>query len=144
MNRSFAVLQVSAGPPRPGHRLPPALFSPVCNCPTSLARIGFRLRHPNTVTVTIVDKNHHTVATRAKDKLLGAHGPQHFVWDGRTDSGALAPDGVYYPSLHLANLLDRRWRGVFPNNAALVVSLNLCVGPSAVRWLVVPSRVNPI
>jgi hypothetical protein len=97
------ALQVSAGPPRPGGRLPPALFSPVCNCPTSLARIGLKLRHPNTVTVTIVDKNHHIVATRAKDKLLGAHGPQHFVWDGRTDAGALVPDGVYYPSLHLAD-----------------------------------------
>jgi hypothetical protein len=98
------ALQVSAGPPpRPGHRLRPAVFSPVCKCPTDVARIGFRLRQPNRVTVTIVDKNGHTFATRATDQLLGAHSSQHFTWGGRTDSGALVPDGVYYPSVHLAN-----------------------------------------
>ncbi|HKD93961.1 MAG TPA: FlgD immunoglobulin-like domain containing protein [Gaiellaceae bacterium] len=97
----FAV-QVSAGPPAPpGHRPRPAVFSPVCNCPTDVARIGIRLRHPSRVTVTIVDSDHHTVATRATNRLLGAHSPQHFTWDGRTDSGALVPDGVYYPTVQL-------------------------------------------
>jgi hypothetical protein len=55
------------------------------------------------VTVTIVDQGGHVFATRAEDRLLGAHSPEHFTWDGRTDSGALVPDGVYYPSVHLAD-----------------------------------------
>ena len=80
-----------------GRRPLPAIFSPVCNCPTATARIRIRLRHSDRVTVTIVDKDDHTVATLADNRLLGAHGPQHFVWDGRTDDGALVPDGVYRP-----------------------------------------------
>ena len=80
-----------------GRRPLPATFSPVCNCPTAAARIRIRLRHADRVTVTIVDKDDHTVATVADNRLLGAHGPQHFVWDGRTDAGALVPDGVYKP-----------------------------------------------
>jgi hypothetical protein len=80
-----------------GRRPLPAIFSPVCNCPTSVARIRLRLRHPERVTVTIVDKDDHTVATVADNRLLGAHGPQHFPWDGHNDAGALVPDGVYRP-----------------------------------------------
>jgi hypothetical protein len=100
------ALQVSAGPaPRLGHRPRPAIFSPVCNCPTSAARIGIRLRHSERVTVTIVDKNHDTVATLAGNRLLGAHSRQRFPWHGRTDSGGLVRDGVYYPWVRLGN----RW-----------------------------------
>lgn len=88
-------LQVSAGRTPPLHPGLPTVFSPVCNCPTNVARFGIRLRHPARVTVAIVDSSGHTVATRAKDRLLAAHVPQHVVWDGRTDSGALVPDGVY-------------------------------------------------
>lgn len=97
------AVQVSAGAAPPLHRGQPVVISPVCNCATSVARIGIRLRHPDRVTVTIVDKDGHTVATVANDRLLAAHSPQHFPWDGRTDSRALVPDGVYYPSVHLAN-----------------------------------------
>jgi hypothetical protein len=81
------------------------VFSPVCgrNCQTSVARIQFKLRHPNRVKLTIVDSDHHTVATRGDDQLLGAHSPQHLVWDGRSDAGQVVPDGVYYPWITLAN-----------------------------------------
>ena len=97
------AVQVSAGAARPLHRPQPVVFSPVCHCTTSVARIGIRLRHPDRVTVTIVDSDGNTVATIADDRRLGAHSPQHFVWDGRTDAGALVPDGVYYPSVYLGN-----------------------------------------
>jgi hypothetical protein len=97
------AVQVSAGAAPPLHRPQPVVFSPVCHCSTSVARIGLELRHPDRVTVTIVDSAGHTVARRGSDRLLGARTPQHFVWDGRTDSGALVPDGVYYPEVHLAN-----------------------------------------
>ncbi len=97
------ALQVSAGPSRASGRLRPAVFSPVCNCPTDVARIGIRLRHPDRVTVTIVDQDHHTVATIVKDSALSAHSPHHWPWHGVTDSGTVVPDGVYYPSIYLGN-----------------------------------------
>lgn len=99
---SLYAVQVSAGAAPPFHRGLPVAISPVCHCSTSVARIGFKLRHPDHVTVTIVDQDGNTVATRPEG-LLGAHVSQHVTWDGRTDSGVRVPDGVYYPSVHLAN-----------------------------------------
>jgi FlgD Ig-like domain len=98
----FAI-QVSAGEAPTVHRGQPVVISPVCECATSVARIGFQLRHPDHVTVTIVDSNGHTVATRIDDKLLAGNLAQHVTWDGRTDSGVKVPDGVYYPSIYLGN-----------------------------------------
>ena len=85
---------------RPGT---PALFSPVCGhgCRTRTAKIGLKLRHTGHVTVTIVDSDGHEVATIAPDVLVHAHVAQTFPWDGRTDAGAVAPDGVYYPVVQL-------------------------------------------
>jgi hypothetical protein len=95
------AVQVSAGATPDGRRGLPVVISPVCNCSTSVARVGFELRHPEHVTVTIVDSDGNTVATRINDHLLGGHTAQHVVWGGRTDSGAVVPDGVYYPSITL-------------------------------------------
>src|SRR5206468_6293980 len=67
------------------------VLSPVCHCPTAVARIRIRLRHESRVTVTIVDVAGNRVATIASNALLGAHSPQHFVWHGRTAAGAPAP-----------------------------------------------------
>jgi hypothetical protein len=76
-------------------------FSPVCNCSTDTAAIRIRLRHPDTVTVTIVDSGHHAVATVASGFHMAARHPHTFPWDGRTSTGAVAPDGVYYPWVKL-------------------------------------------
>ena len=68
---------------------------------TNNAEIRFRLRHPDSVTVTIVDSSGNTVATLShqasepKNRLLA------FRWDGHTPTG-IAPNGsVYYPQVHL-------------------------------------------
>jgi hypothetical protein len=53
------------------------------------------------VTVTIVDSAHRTVATVASAVRVPAHSLHVFAWHGRTDSGGPAPDGVYYPWVHL-------------------------------------------
>jgi FlgD Ig-like domain len=95
------AVQVSAGSTPDVRRGLPVVISPVCNCSTSVARVGFELRQPERVTVTIVDSDGNTVATRINDKLLAGHSSQHIVWDGRTDSGGVVRDGVYYPSITL-------------------------------------------
>ena len=85
---------------RPGSH---AVFSPVCGqgCATRTAKVRLALRHTGRVTVTIVDAGHHKVATIAPDVPMRAKTPMIFSWNGRTDAGALAPDGVYYPWVHL-------------------------------------------
>jgi hypothetical protein len=85
---------------RPGK---PPLFSPVCGpgCPTRAASVRLRLRRTGRVTITIVDSDHNKVATIAPDVLMQAKRPETFPWNGRTDTGALAPDGVYYPWVQL-------------------------------------------
>ena len=91
-------------------------LSPVCHCSESTATIRFRLRHPNRVTVTIVDSAGHTVATLASDAPRPARQADPFPWDGRTDAGRRAPDGVYKPRVYLAN--GRRTIGL-PNRIVL-------------------------
>jgi len=93
-------VQVSNGQ-QSGRRAQPAVFSPVCNCPTSRATVRLRLRHTGHVTVTIVDSDHNKVATIAPDVVVQAREPKTFAWNGRTATGALAPDGVYYPWIQL-------------------------------------------
>ena len=74
-------IQVSAGRTPEVHPGLPTVFSPVCNCPTNVARLGIKLRHADRVTVRIVDADGHTVATRVDDRLFRAHVAQHVVWD---------------------------------------------------------------
>ena len=76
-------------------------FSPVCHCPTGRATVTIRLRHTGRVTVTIVDRSHNAVRTIASNALVPARQPMSFPWDGRTDAGGRAPDGVYHPWVHL-------------------------------------------
>ena len=53
------------------------------------------------MTIAIVDANGHVVR-KLVDHAPFARGTQSFVWNGRTDDGALAPDGSYSPRVHLA------------------------------------------
>jgi hypothetical protein len=89
------IFGVSIFTSRPGA---PRVFSPVCGpgCATRTATVRLRLRHTGRVTVTIVDSDHHKVAT-LPSLLAHAHSRQHFEWNGQTATGTLAPDGVYYP-----------------------------------------------
>ena len=77
------------------------VLSPVCDCPTRKAIVRFKLRQTGRVSVIIVDADGHKVATIAPNVLARAHSPQHFAWDGRTEAGHRAPDGVYYPWIQL-------------------------------------------
>lgn len=57
-------------------------------------RLRFDLPRADRVTVTLVDERGDPVRTLADDRRLGK-GTQPFEWDGRTDDGLRAPDGVY-------------------------------------------------
>lgn len=75
-------------------------FSPVCDCPTSTARLSLRFRRPETVDAEIVDAAGAAVRTLATDRRIRA-GVTTFVWDGLDDAGELAPDGTYRLRLDL-------------------------------------------
>jgi hypothetical protein len=80
------------------------VFSPTCGsaCADDTATIQIQLRHRDRVTVTIVDSAHHLVRTLVP-QVVEPRTPVVFVWNGRTDAGTLAPDGVYHPWVHLEN-----------------------------------------
>lgn len=75
-------------------------FSPVCDCPTSTARLSLRFRRPETVDAEIVDAAGAAVRSLASDRRVRA-GVATFVWDGLDDEGELAPDGIYRLRLRL-------------------------------------------
>jgi FlgD Ig-like domain len=79
------------------------VLSPTCHCATDQATVSVRLRHRDHVTVTIVDAGGNTIASLASDELVQPDQPTEFPWDGRTDAGAIAPDGVYYPRVDLSH-----------------------------------------
>ena len=79
------------------------VLSPTCDCSTSKATIRIRLRHPDRVTVTVVDSAGRRVATVVRGFNMAARRPKSFAWQGHTSTGAVAPDGVYHPWVHLAN-----------------------------------------
>jgi hypothetical protein len=92
-------IQVSAGRTPEIHPGRPTVFSPVCNCPTNVARLGITLRHSERVTATIRDSSGHAVWTLAHGELLRAHRPTHWYWYGDSNPGQPVPDGVYKPSV---------------------------------------------
>jgi FlgD Ig-like domain len=75
-------------------------FSPVCRCSSGLARISFRLRHADHVTLSIVDAGGHTVDTVVHNDPLHA-GRVSFTWNGRDSRGDVVPEGSYRPKLEL-------------------------------------------
>lgn len=56
--------------------------------------VRFDLPRADRVTVTLVDEEGDVVRTLADDRSLGRR-THRFLWNGRTDRGALVPDGVY-------------------------------------------------
>jgi len=69
------------------------VLSPTCACPTQVARLSFRLRHPDRLDVVIVSGGD-VVRTLARD-LDRPQGRVRLRWDGLDDSGAVVPDGIY-------------------------------------------------
>jgi FlgD Ig-like domain len=76
-------------------------FSPNGDGVVDYARFGFRLRRPDEVTVSIVTRDGTRVRTLADNRELRRGKRYRFRWDGRTDSGAVAPDGEYHVRVSL-------------------------------------------
>ncbi len=77
-------------------------FSPVCHCATDKAKIKFKLRHPDSVTVTIVSRGQ-VVDTVATDAKIQKGVFVTFPWDGRTTTGVATEGSVYQPQVELTN-----------------------------------------
>jgi hypothetical protein len=73
-----------------------------CN-PSHRAALSFRLRRPATVALAIVDRAGRVVR-RLAAPAAHAKGEVRTSWDGRTGSGALAPDGDYRMRVELRSL----------------------------------------
>jgi flagellar hook capping protein FlgD len=75
-------------------------FSPGCECATPDARISFRLRRPQRLSVDIVDSGGDAVRILLVPERL-ERGTHRFVWNGRDENGAVAADGSYRVRLRL-------------------------------------------
>jgi len=100
---AFAIterLKLTKGPLMPGTKVSKTL-SPTCGCSRGHANVRLRLRRADALTLRIVDTRKRTV----RELLAGVEthrGFSVFRWDGSTDSGTRAPDGVYQAEVHFA------------------------------------------
>ena len=81
------------------------VFSPVCRCDSSKARISFRVGKPDAVAVSIVDAAGHDVRDIAINRTVSKR-PVAFLWNGRDNTGAIVRDGLYRPRVRL-DLLEK-------------------------------------
>ena len=110
------------------------VFSPVCRCPQRRARIAFRLRRSDRLTLSLLDSEGKRVRTVISGDRYN-RGLHHFFWDGRDDEGRLVPEGPYRPKVVLGNA-DRTI--VLPNPIRVDVT-----PPSVVVVSVKPRVISP-
>jgi hypothetical protein len=77
--------------------------SPVCRCDHQSARISFRLRAEDVLTLTIADRAGNVVRTLLREARFQP-GNHQFGWDGRDQMGHVVPDGRYQPRVELQRL----------------------------------------
>jgi hypothetical protein len=101
----FAIaqrLKAQAPPVRALSTTTDRLFSPNGDGLHDTARISFRLKtRSDAVTLDVIDANGDVVRRLVDDRQLRAGDAQTFVWDGRTETGKVAPDGIYRPRVKL-------------------------------------------
>ena len=71
------------------------ITSPNADGRKDVARISFRIKHTDDVTVAIVDHDNGEVRTLVTAQRLDVGRRIHLVWDGRDDDGVRVPDGLY-------------------------------------------------
>ncbi|HZT45637.1 MAG TPA: FlgD immunoglobulin-like domain containing protein [Gaiellaceae bacterium] len=75
-------------------------LSPTCGCAHGRVHVVFKLRRRDDITVTVLDARKQEVALLAAQTF--PRGLVQLRWNGRTDAGARAPDGLYRVEIHLA------------------------------------------
>jgi hypothetical protein len=75
-------------------------LSPTCGCAHGKARIFFKLRRADDITVSILNAHEQEVAILAAQHY--PRGPLTLRWNGRDDEGRRAPDGSYRVQVHLS------------------------------------------
>ena len=86
------------------------LFSPVCRCATSKARIAIRVAKPDVVSVSIEDDAGQDVRQLVAERP--ATGRIAFLWNGRGDDGQVVRDGTYRARVRL-DLIEKTF--LLPN-----------------------------
>jgi hypothetical protein len=76
------------------------VISPICRCRTEKVHIAFKLRSADRLTLSIQSSGGKIVRTIVADHRVRRGGFGRW-WDGRDDTGAAVPDGVYKPRAHL-------------------------------------------
>jgi FlgD Ig-like domain len=76
------------------------VFSPTCECDTDFGVISFRVRRAERLTLSIAAAGRHSVRTLV-GPVARRRGAFSATWDGRDEDGAVVPDGVYRPLVHL-------------------------------------------
>ena len=87
-------------------------FSPNGDGRKDRARVTFKVKKADDVTVQVLDADGDVVKTLLDDRHLKAYQPilPSLAWDGTTDSGAIAPDGRY----RIRITLRREGRSLIP------------------------------
>jgi flagellar hook assembly protein FlgD len=75
-------------------------FSPTCECETRSAHMALRFRKSDSIDAYVVDSAGDRVRALTTDERV-QRGNFSFLWDGRTDGGAVATDGRYRLWVHL-------------------------------------------
>ena len=112
------------------------ILSPVCNCTSDRARLSFRLRSKDHVTVEVVGPTGAVVKTLARSKPVRA-GRTGFSWDGRDEAGRVLPDGTYRLRVELDDL-GRTFD--LPNRIALDTTSPGVTITRAGPWTISPDR----
>lgn len=94
------------------------IFSPVCECDTDVATIGFSLRRRDTIDVDIIDRSGVVIRSLVRG-TPEARGPVEIYWNGHDDAGAIAAEGDYRARIRLAR---QRRTIVLPNPIELDVT----------------------
>jgi hypothetical protein len=75
-------------------------LSPTCGCARGRAKVFFKLRRPDDITVAVLNAREQEVSLLAAQSY--PRGPVTLQWNGRDDSTRRAPDGTYRVRIHLA------------------------------------------
>jgi len=87
------------------------VFSPICACESSRARISFRLREADRVDIAMIDPDGTVVATPVEGERFG-RGRVVVRWDGLGVDGRPLAEGEYRPRVRLR---EQRRTTVLPN-----------------------------